>query len=891
MHDESELHELVVGVAGATSPTRDPDPGAGDPRRNPPDDAGRTVLGLDHPLIAGAPVAIYAIDLEGRVVSWNHVAEELFGWPAEEVLGHVIPIVPDDAVEDSLPGLARLMDGEVIEGEEATLLRKGGDRVEVVISSSLVRDGSRPAAIISFVVDVTEERRAMERVAANEAKWRMLFRNISDTVTITDERGFVRQSTGEFSDVLGLPTDGWSELNVFDLLRPDEAAEARAVFDELLANPGVHMSRELRMLDRNTGNWENIEVTAINALDNPEVAGVVFTTRNATARRAAQRLLADEAAILELVARGAPVETTLQAVADMVADHADALVVIGPYMPWYSGDDDREVISSPAGALPEAQLRALRHRAHPRLYTEGDLPLDRPTVFPDFHAAAPTEGSRALVGAGYESGVVAPIVESDHDDVLGSIAVCFVGRREPTAHVMAVLAVAVQISAIAIERCRAVKHLTHQALHDQLTGLPNRRLVTERLVEALDARDRTGEVGVMLLDLDRFKVVNDSLGHAVGDRLLVAFAERLGAVVRPGDTVGRFEGDEFVVVLPEIDDANDIRSVTNRLDLALSEPFETEHGALVLSASIGTAISRAGDTPEDLVKHADTACSRAKDLGGDRLEVFDDELRTRAEARLHLERDLRAAIERSDLVLHYQPEIDLTDGQVMGAEALLRWRHLERGLILPGEFIALSEETGLINRIGRWVLAEAVHQARTLADRMPDRDPLLVSVNLSALQLSTPNFVRSVETVLDSFDWRPEHLVFEVTESILIDDTDARLGILRQIHELGILIAIDDFGTGFSSLNYLHRFPVDIIKLDRSFVEPLRADGSGSVVAKAVIHLAHDLGLVVTAEGVETGDQLAGLRALGCDWAQGFHFAEGLPSEELRTLIGTDPVW
>jgi diguanylate cyclase (GGDEF)-like protein len=487
--------------------------------------------------------------------------------------------------------------------------------------------------------------------------------------------------------------------------------------------------------------------------------------------------------------------------------------------------------------------------------------------------------------------VVAPIVESDHDDVLGSIAVCFVGRREPTAHVMAVLAVAVQISAIAIERCRAVKHLTHQALHDQLTGLPNRRLVTERLVEALDARDRTGEVGVMLLDLDRFKVVNDSLGHAVGDRLLVAFAERLGAVVRPGDTVGRFEGDEFVVVLPEIDDANDIRSVTNRLDLALSEPFETEHGALVLSASIGTAISRAGDTPEDLVKHADTACSRAKDLGGDRLEVFDDELRTRAEARLHLERDLRAAIERSDLVLHYQPEIDLTDGQVMGAEALLRWRHLERGLILPGEFIALSEETGLINRIGRWVLAEAVHQARTLADRMPDRDPLLVSVNLSALQLSTPNFVRSVETVLDSFDWRPEHLVFEVTESILIDDTDARLGILRQIHELGILIAIDDFGTGFSSLNYLHRFPVDIIKLDRSFVEPLRADGSGSVVAKAVIHLAHDLGLVVTAEGVETGDQLAGLRALGCDWAQGFHFAEGLPSEELRTLIGTDPVW
>jgi len=852
---------------------------------------GGPALGLDHPLLAGAPIAVYTIDLSGRVRSWNRAAERLFGYTADEVIGQLLPIIPAESVADSLASMERLIAGEVLEREEGTLRRKDGTTVDVVVSASVVPHDDAAELVLSFAVDVSEQRRAMARLAANEAKWRMLFRNISDTVTITDEQGFVRQSTGEFTDVLGLPSDEWSDLNVFELLQPDEAPQAREVFDQLLANPGVHLTREFRMLDRNTGEWEIIEISAVNALDNPEVGGIVFTTRNATARRAAQQLLADEADILELVARGAPLLDTLRAVADMIASHADALVLIASYVPWFDEDGAPALVASPADRFPPWLADALGSSDAPRVYADFAFTRDHPTVIPDFAVGPPTAAAIALLRAGYGSGVAAPILESGSGEVLGSIAVCFGGNREPTAHVMDVIAVAQQISSIAIERHRAVRDLTHQALHDTLTGLPNRHLVTHHLEEMLDDPERRGEVGVMLLDLDRFKVVNDSLGHAVGDRLLVAFSQRLRAVVRPEDAVGRFEGDEFVVVLPGIDDANDIRSVANRLDLALSEPFETEHGDLVLSASIGTALSRSGDSSADLIKHADTACSRAKALGGDRLEVFDEELRTRAEARLHLERDLRAAIERSDLVLHFQPEVDLATGRTIGAEALLRWQHPDRGLVYPGEFIGLSEETGLINRIGRWVLAEAVHQARTLADRLPDREPLTVSVNLSTRQLSAPNFTRSVETVLRSYDWPPERLIFEVTESILIDDTDARLEILEEVHALGVKIAIDDFGTGFSSLNYLHRFPVDVIKLDRSFVSPLQADGSGSVVAKAVIHLSHDLGLVVTAEGVETAAQLSGLRALGCDWAQGFHFAKGLPSEELRSLLGRDPAW
>jgi EAL domain-containing protein (putative c-di-GMP-specific phosphodiesterase class I) len=282
---------------------------------------------------------------------------------------------------------------------------------------------------------------------------------------------------------------------------------------------------------------------------------------------------------------------------------------------------------------------------------------------------------------------------------------------------------------------------------------------------------------------------------------------------------------------------------------------------------------------------------RAKELGRDRLEVFDHAMRARATEQLRLDRELRLAVERSELALHYQPEIDLETGRIVGVEALLRWYHPERGLVLPTEFIPAAEDTGLIVRIGRWVLEEAVLQARTWGERVPGLRDFNVAVNLSARQLSAPDLIKSIQHVLDTYSWPASHLTLELTESVLIDDADATLEVLNDLKRLGVKLAIDDFGTGFSSLSYLHRFPVDVVKVDRTFVTDVRADGDGSPVAAAVMHMARALGLVTAAEGVEDTAQLDGLRVLGCDLAQGFLFARPIPSQELELMLKADAQW
>ncbi len=348
-------------------------------------------------------------------------------------------------------------------------------------------------------------------------------------------------------------------------------------------------------------------------------------------------------------------------------------------------------------------------------------------------------------------------------------------------------------------------------------------------------------------------------------------------------------------VVEAVDGLDDALSLARRIELALSDPFtirplaHTEY-ELHLAASIGVALARDGDGALEVLQHADAAMYQAKDKGRDRLEVFDDALQARATELLRVDRELRQAIERAELSLHYQPKVALGSGQIIGVEALLRWRHPERGLVLPSEFIGVAEETGLIVRIGQWVLEEAVHQARVWADGSTDQS-LVVAVNLSARQLSSPGLVDLVSDVLDRNHWPAQHLTLELTESILIDDGDSTIGVLEDLKRLGVNLAIDDFGTGYSSLSYLHRFPVDIVKVDRAFVTPLHSDGEGSPVAAAVVHMARALGLIASAEGVEDADQLAGLRSLGCDWAQGFWFAEALPPDEITALLGSQPTW
>ena len=437
---------------------------------------------------------------------------------------------------------------------------------------------------------------------------------------------------------------------------------------------------------------------------------------------------------------------------------------------------------------------------------------------------------------------------------------------------------------------KALEAVTHQAFHDPLTDLANRALFTDRVAAALVRRgdSSTETVAVLLLDLDDFKTVNDSLGHAAGDELLVAVATRLRSCVRPGDTLARLAGDEFAVLLDDLDDERAAVAVAKRVGARLEAPFEIDEMEIAVRASIGISLGQTPDArPEDLMRDADVAMYEAKARGKGGFQVFEPHMRHAVVKRMELKADLRHALERGELHVRYQPYVKLEDESIAGAEALLRWEHAERGLIPPLDFIPLAEEMGLIVPIGRWVLREACVQAVDWARRFPGLGALTLSVNISARQLQDRAFVGEVADILSENGLSPERLVLELTESSLVEDPDQAVRRLQELRELGIRLAIDDFGTGYSSLGYLQRYPIEILKVHRAFVAELGLHPDEPALAKAILQLAHHLGMQTIAEGVEAAVQVDVLRALGCGYAQGYHFARPLTTEEFAALLET----
>jgi len=439
------------------------------------------------------------------------------------------------------------------------------------------------------------------------------------------------------------------------------------------------------------------------------------------------------------------------------------------------------------------------------------------------------------------------------------------------------------------ERMEAEAALSHNALHDSLTGLPNRSLLLDRIEVTLARSARFGKrVAVLFLDLDRFKLINDTRGHAAGDVVLQAVAERLRAAVRPSDTVGRLGGDEFVVVCEEAVGVWEATVLGERLIRTLEEPFPVEGGEVFVTASVGIAIAERSTSADDLLRDADVAMYQAKQRGRARCEFFDEGMRTEAARRLETVTALHRALERNEIETHYQPMIDLGSGVIVGVEALVRWNHPERGLIPPNMFIPLAEEQGLIVPIGATVLDDACRQWARWRSDLPAREPLVLNVNISARQLHSPDFLESIRAVLQAYGVDPGALCLELTESVLIEDVEAQRHTLAGLRALGVGLSIDDFGTGYSSLTYLKRFPVNGIKIDQTFVAGLGRDAYDSAIIESVIGLAHAVGLHVTAEGVETLDQLLRLRALGCDFAQGYYFARPQPAADLDALLNWD---
>ena len=445
--------------------------------------------------------------------------------------------------------------------------------------------------------------------------------------------------------------------------------------------------------------------------------------------------------------------------------------------------------------------------------------------------------------------------------------------------------------------------ITQGKVADALTGLPNRLLFMDRLERAVKNAGRTKDYlfAVFFLDLDRFKVINDSLGHVMGDQLLIATARRLESCLRStdavarlseGHTVARLGGDEFTILLDHIKHIADATRVADRLQKELALPFNLNGQEVFTTASIGIAVSATGYVrPEELLRDADTAMYRAKALGKARYELFDPAMRDVAVASLRLETDLRKAIERQEFQNFYQPIVSLATGRIVGFEALVRWQHPDRGLVLPGDFILAAEESGMIVSIGQWVLREACRQMRAWQAQFPITAPWMISVNLSTKQFKQPDLVQQIEEILRETGLESDSLKLEITESLIMDSVDSATAMLSQLKALGIQLSMDDFGTGYSSLSYLHQFPMDTLKVDRSFVSRMATNGQGTDIAHTIVILAHQLGLDVVAEGVETAEQLDQLRSLGCEYAQGYYFSRPVSGDKAEALIEAGPQW
>jgi len=450
------------------------------------------------------------------------------------------------------------------------------------------------------------------------------------------------------------------------------------------------------------------------------------------------------------------------------------------------------------------------------------------------------------------------------------------------------LRVACRIIDLQEELLSMQKELRVQATHDFLTGLPNRLLFSDRLSQKIAAARRNhGSVGVMFLDVDRFKVVNDALGHSFGDILLKQVAERLASRIRESDTVARSGGDEFTFILSDIKTPSDATAAAQRIIDSFSVPFEINSHQIYVTASIGISIyPQHGEDVETLVKNADSAMYHAKSLGGNRYQMCNETVSMLPAVQMKMENELRQAIEKGQLVLAYQPRVDLKTGAVLGAEALIRWQHPELGLLFPDRFVPLAEETGLIVPIGEWVLKEACKQNKQWQEMgLP---PIEMTVNVSPKQVQQANFLEVVKSALDESGLDPQYLGLEITETVLMSTDDSTIKLMNELREMNVRVSIDDFGKGNSSLNYLTQLPTDAIKIDESFIRNVVADPDAAAITGAVIAMAHSLKLRVVAEGIETLDQLEFLRSLNCDEIQGYFVSRPVEPESLAHILRTN---
>jgi diguanylate cyclase (GGDEF)-like protein/PAS domain S-box-containing protein len=788
---------------------------------------------------------IYVHDLEGNYLSINKAAERIFGYTQEEALSmNMSDITAPEHLKLIRRKLSKKISGE--SGQtvyDVDCVKKDGTRIALEVNSSVIVKNGVPIAVQGIARDITERKRAEEASRRNEERYRDLFENANDLIYTHDLEGNFTSLNRAGEIITGYSRDEALKMNLSDVVAPEFLEAAKTMTARKVAGDKP-TTYELEIISKG-GERVMLELSTRLIVSAGMPVGVQGIARDITARRQAETSLHNTVSLFA---------STFESTADgIIVTSLDRKIITCNKKFVKMWNVDQEVLDSKDGQrLMQSVVGQLRDpesfaQVLERLYAD---PMSSSTDLIEFKD-----------GRIYERYSQPQFLEGEP---VGRVC-CF---RDIT------------------ERNQAEEKLRFYALHDPLTNLPNRAEFMNHLKQAIDRAhgNKFARFAVLFLDLDRFKVINDSLGHAIGDRLLITIAERLKGCVRPGDVVARLGGDEFTILLNRSGETEDVVHIAERLQSRISEPFKIDNYEVFTSASIGIIVSGGESRPaEDLLRDADAAMYRAKESGKARYEIFDREMHAQNINLLQTETDLRHALDRNEFEVLYQPIVDLVTGNVREFEALIRWRHPRHGLIGPNEFVGVAEETGLIVPVGRWILEESCRQIAEW-QRLVGFD-LSVSVNLSAKQLMHPTLIKQVREVLFSTGLNPCQLKLEVTETTVMEHSDRALKILLDLHALGLALSTDDFGTGYSSLSYLQKFPFGRLKIDRSFINKMDEDRKSGAIVKTILMLGENLDIHVVAEGIETLSQLDKLRSLGCTAGQGYLFSRPIDRETAEHFL------
>jgi diguanylate cyclase (GGDEF)-like protein/PAS domain S-box-containing protein len=867
-----------------------PDPGAGPTaglEHHPPEDRAQLLGSIVEHL--SDPLLVCAQDAQDPVIRISFVNQafcDLLGYCHTDLVGRSpgMLVGPDTDLDTLRRVEAGLRSDEVVTSE-VVLASASGHPTRVEATYRVLRAPDGVNWYVSQFRDVEARRHAATALRHSEVWAEALVEGSTDLVMVADETGVVRYASPALSEVLGYHPDDFVSRPFVDFLHPTDAGRNPGVFDRRPVSRGGR-SHEFRVAHQD-GSWRVVSLRVADRRTDPAVNGYVVNLRDVSARRRAEDLLAEQADLLEAIAKGAPLEITLEKIVGMLERRLDdARAAIGLL-------DDDGVIRVRAGltSMPElvAQLDAMAPDQGPGLTLRSGVG----ELFVYDLADDDRMGTTAQVFADLDFVQARDSVlrSPRSGELLGSLSLFHRVARELGQPDLELVQRAMNLASIAVERHRFEAALEYQACYDPLTDLPNRLLLHQRIESALERLAFAGgALAVLFIDLDRFKVVNDAEGHATGDLVLQQVADRFRQAMVGEETLGRFGGDEYMVVSTEPADEAGATAVAARFARELHDPLLLPDGdEIFVTASIGISFTAEPTVlPESLIRDADVAMYRAKDQGRNQWVVFQPNLDQRAVERLANERALRSAIEGGQFELHYQPVVQLSDGSMTQVEALVRWNRPGHDQVMPNSFIPIAEESGLIVPIGWWVLSEAVNQA-VRWPTLPGGREVEVAVNLSARQLADPELVEVVADVLDLTALDPARLCFEVTESALVHDVEHAVESLNRLKALGVRIAIDDFGTGYATLDYLRHFSMaDYLKIDRAFVEGVDRPGSQeAAIVSAAIALAKSLGFTVVAEGVETLFQMEALRALDCELAQGYLFSRPLPVTDAVELLAS----